>query len=122
MGENEDRGIIVYVVLDNGGNNRVRALGKMQDAGLDVVYVTSRDINVAPHRNVVVEYFWNPLGVLRLLGLNRLKRALDSVVYFPTRQRLYVTPVVNRLTRLIADDLALTSVKAVPSRVLPSGR
>jgi glycosyltransferase involved in cell wall biosynthesis len=101
-----DRHTIVYVVLDNGANSRVKALGRLSGAGVEFVYVSSRDVNVAPVPNLVVKPLPNPFGVLRTLGFHRLKRALDAVVYFPTRHRLYVVPVVNRLKSLIAADLA----------------
>ncbi len=101
-----NRRIIVYVVLNHGANSRVKALGKLSRPGVEVVFVTNRDANVAPIKNVVVKPLRNPLGVLRALGLHRLKNILDSMVYFPTRHRLYVLPVENRLKRLIRGDIA----------------
>ncbi len=101
-----DRQVIVYVVLNHGANSRVKALGKLSSRGVEVVYVTNRKANIVPVQNLVVEPLPNPLGVLRALGMHRLKNTLDSMVYFPTRHWLYVVPVVNRLKRLIAEDLA----------------
>ena len=75
-------------VLDNGANSRVKALGRLSGAGVEFVYVSNRDVNVAPFRNLVIEPMPNPFGVLRTLGLHRLKSTLDSVAYFPTRHRL----------------------------------
>jgi len=102
--DSRDR-IIVYVVVDNGVNSRIRALGKLRCANLEVVYVTGVKVSVAPHQNLVVRPFPNPFGILRWLRLHRLKEAIDSIFYFPTRHRLYVAPVVSSLKKLIANDL-----------------
>lgn len=100
------RRTIVYVVVDKGANSRVKALGKLIGDGVEVVFVSSQPINVAPASNLVVKYLPNPFGILRKFGLHRLKLIIDSAVYFPSRHRLYVTPVVRKLRRLIADDQA----------------
>jgi glycosyltransferase involved in cell wall biosynthesis len=104
--EDVDRPVIVYVVVDNGANSRVKALGKLGGVGIEVVYVSSRDVKVAPLPNLIVKPWPNPFGVLRSIGLHRVKGLVDSVAYFPTRHRLYVAPVVNKLKRLIGQDLS----------------
>ena len=96
---------VVYVVADNGVNGRIRALGKLRCANLEIVYVTRVNVNVAPLQNLVIEPYLNPFGILRWLRMHRLKDAIDSMFYFPTRNRLYVAPVVSSLKKLIANDL-----------------
>jgi hypothetical protein len=96
----------LYVVVDNGVNSRIRSLGKLRDVNTDVVFVTSKAVDVSPFKNLVVRKYPNPFGVLRAVGLHRLKQTIDSIAYFPTRHLLYVLPVLNRLNQLIADDLA----------------
>lgn len=44
--------------------------------------------------------------MLRLLGLNRLKRTLDSYLYFPSTATLFVRAIRRRLAAAIGRDLA----------------
>ncbi len=52
-----------------------------------------------------VKPYPNPTAILGLLGLHRLKRILDKILYFPSRNILYVSAVKNKLYRRIENDL-----------------
>ena len=48
----------------------------------------------------------NPLGLLRLVGLNKTKSFLERYIYFPSPTILYVWKVVKKLQKRIKRDLS----------------
>ncbi len=97
---------ITYVILRKGANARVRALADLAGRNSDLVFVLSGDPARAPGRTLLIKPQRNPLGIVRQMGLRKTARFLDSVVYVHNRHQLYVRRVVDRLRRLIGQDLA----------------
>jgi len=104
----EDAERVVYVVANwpGGGNDRVRKLLRLREQFRGLVLVTPGDEVRDDPRDLVVPPWPNPLGVLRLLGFNRLKRAVERYLYFPSTHVLFVHRVKRRVVRRIAADVA----------------
>ena len=96
----------LYVVVHQGLNERIRALAHLQTRQTRVTFVSHRDATIGSAECVQVKPWPNPLGILRYVGLNHLKQQLDALVYFPTREKLYVWPAVRYLARRVRTDLA----------------
>jgi len=54
---------------------------------------------------ISVKPYPNPTGILRILGLNGVKRNIDKYLYFPSSHILYVRRAVNRLKGYIDRDI-----------------
>ncbi|MBW2661171.1 MAG: hypothetical protein JRD93_04080, partial [Deltaproteobacteria bacterium] len=55
--------------------------------------------------NIMIKPFPNPFGILRLMGLQKLKKNLDKYFFFPSRNILYVKAVQKKLKKNILNDL-----------------
>ncbi|HEB63426.1 MAG TPA: hypothetical protein ENJ07_02990 [Gammaproteobacteria bacterium] len=55
-------------------------------------------LNISPYTN--------PTGILRLLGLNKLKKFIDQQIFFPSTSILYVAAAKKKLCNQIQRDLA----------------
>lgn len=102
------RDMRVYVVsnFERGGNDRVRKVVRLRDRFDRLVLVTPGTKLRDDSESLVVPPIPNPLGLLRLLRLDELKRWLEGYLYFPTVHRLFVERVKHRLARRIEADLA----------------
>lgn len=54
---------------------------------------------------IAIKPLANPTGILRVVGLNKLKRALDKIIFFPSNHILYVKAVEKNLHMRISKDI-----------------
>jgi len=55
--------------------------------------------------NIIIKGYPNPFGLLRIIGLNKLKIKLEKYFYFPTHKILYVWDVKRKLKKRIKNEL-----------------
>ncbi len=64
----------------------------------------------------------NPVGILRLLGLNKLKKCIEQQVFFPSASILYVSAAKKILLQQVKEDLEqgleVCLITCVPSHAL----
>ncbi len=114
----------VYVVANwpGGGNDRVKKIVRLRSRFAGLVLVTPGPALVDDDSDLMVPPLPNPLGVLRLLGLNRVKWTIERYLYYPSISVLFIERVKRRLVRRIAADLAagreVTLLTAVPPHAL----
>lgn len=119
-----DSNRVVYLVNNwrGGGNDRVRKLLRLRERFGGLVLVSPGAEFVDDERELVVPPRPNPLGVLRLLGLNRLKQAAERYAYFPSVHMRFVSRVKHRIARRIGADLEagreVTLLTAAPPHAL----
>jgi glycosyltransferase involved in cell wall biosynthesis len=99
--------LAVYVVTNflGGGNDRGQKLFLLRPLFNKMVSVSSGG-HLANDEVLQAKRLPNPTGLLRLLGLNALKRTLDRFLFFPSRDVLFVWAVRRKLRNAIARDLA----------------
>ena len=98
---------VVYVVVGQNQssiNDRVeKVLGLSSHFRKMVLVCVGR--GYAKDTILPVKPFPNPLGLLRLIGLDRLKNVLDKHLLFPSRHVLYVKAVQNKLNNAISRNV-----------------
>ena len=107
MSDSSLNDLAVYVVSNwlGGGNDRVRKLIQLRPLFSKLVSVTPGG-RLDNDEVLQSKLFPNPTGILRFLGLHRLKRTLDRFLFFPTTDVLFVWAVRRKLANAIARDLA----------------
>ncbi len=116
---------IVYIVTAHGRaslNERVRKLLLLRGYFARLVLVCAGERTRMADELWEIKHTTNPTGILRKLGLGRLKGAIDRWLYFPSPQVLFVRAVYGRLKSSIASDLEqgcqVTLVTCVPHHAL----
>ena len=103
--KNNDK--VVYVVAGQKKESinqrvaRILTLGK----SFDKMMLVSPGNGCFDNRNIEVKPLPNPTGILRLMKFNKLKKALDRYLYFPSPTILYVKVAQKILKKAISDDL-----------------
>lgn len=98
----------VYVVSawPGGGNDRVKKILRLRDRFEKLVSVTPGNRIFEDDAMMMMPRFKNPLGLLRKLGLNRLKQKIERYLFFPSKDVLFTFRIRRRLTARIAADIA----------------
>jgi glycosyltransferase involved in cell wall biosynthesis len=98
--------LAVYVVSNwpGGGNDRVRKLLQLRPLFSKLVSVTPGG-RLDNDEVLQSRLLPNPTGMLRFLGLHKLKRTLDRLLFFPSTDVLFVWAVRRKLANAIARDL-----------------
>ena len=100
------RNLAVYIVTQNQdiSNHRINRILSLREHFEKMVLVTKNSTNVDKD-HLVVNSFPNPTGILRFLGLNKIKKIIDKSIFFPSPNILYVWAVIKRLKPYIRSDL-----------------
>jgi len=94
----------IYVITGHGGlNDRVKKVVSLQIAGSCIVLIAP-NVDGAPCETIAVNAYPNPTSILSLMKLPRLKRIIDSLLFFPTSRVLYVKPIEKILKSRIETD------------------
>ncbi|MGI8739296.1 MAG: hypothetical protein ACR2KU_06530 [Gammaproteobacteria bacterium] len=94
----------IYVITGHGGlNDRVKKVVSLHIDGSCIVLIAPK-VDGAACEAIVVNAYPNPTNILSLMKLPRLKRIIDSLLYFPTNRVLYVKPIEKILKRRIKND------------------
>ncbi len=116
---------IVYIVTAHGReaiNERVRNFLLLRPHFSKLVLVCAGDKTCITDELWEIRHTTNPTGILRKLGLGRLKGIIDRWLYFPSPQVLFVRAAYGRLKKAIAIDLMqgreVTLVTCVPHHAL----
>lgn len=110
----------VYVVSGwvGGVNDRVAKLLSLRDTFAKVVLVKPGFQNSESDEMLEAKPWPNPTGLLRILGLGKLRSIVDRYLYFPSTSVLFDWKVFPRLARSIEKDLQqglnVTLVTAMP--------
>jgi glycosyltransferase involved in cell wall biosynthesis len=96
---------VVYVIGNNPNiNHRLKGILSLADSFEKMLLLTRPgpryDIN-----HLTVRPYYNPLGILRLIRLHKIKKKLEKYLFFPSAQILYTCPVNKVLKTLVADDI-----------------
>ena len=93
---------IIYVVARHQRtlNQRVRMVLSLKESSLNMVLVTKTG-HQTDEGNIVTGSYPNPLGVLRLMRMHRIKKALEKQLYFPSEDILFVKAAKRRLEKEI---------------------
>lgn len=120
----EGSGNRVYVIVSQSCediNDRVAKVMSLKNTIKDMVLVTA-SCRKEDSADLAVSPIYNPTGILRILRLSNLKRAIDKIIFFPSTKILYVRAVVYQLTKRITEDLrhnrSVTVMTCVPSHDL----
>jgi glycosyltransferase involved in cell wall biosynthesis len=104
LGNKKDR--IVYIL--NIDQNKIKLREKMiltlRESFAKMILVTQKG-NVVNDDHIVVGAYPNPLGLLRILGFNRLKEKLERYLYFPSRLIFFITPAIRKLKKSVHKDI-----------------
>ena len=102
-----DGGRVTYLIVSQGVNSinsRVKELlSLVRQHGEGTLVGSGEDWNKPGY--ISIKSYPNPTGILRILGLNEVKRNIDKNLYFPSSDILYVRRAVNRLKRYIGRDI-----------------
>ncbi|MDL1985903.1 MAG: hypothetical protein LWX54_17310, partial [Deltaproteobacteria bacterium] len=97
----------VYVVVGQKResiNDRVAKILTLRSS-FDKMILVSVGNGHVNDENIMIKPFPNPFGILRLMGLQKLKKNLDKYFFFPSRNILYVKAVQKKLKKNILNDL-----------------
>ena len=99
--------IVVYVVTSSKDHPNTRVKGVLSLNGLlgEVIHVKKTGAPTQG-RSIVVGAYPNPLGFLRLMGLNKIKSTFERYIYFPSPTILYVWRAIKILKKKIKYDLS----------------
>ncbi len=103
--KNNDK--VVYVVVGQKResiNDRVAKILTLRSS-FDKMILVSVGNGHVNDENIMIKPFPNPFGILRLMGLQKLKKNLDKYFFFPSRNILYVKAVQKKLKKNILNDL-----------------
>ena len=98
---------VVYVVVGQKResiNDRVVKILTLRSS-FDKMILVSVGNGRFDNKNIEVKPLLNPTGIFRLMEFNKLKKALDSYLYFPSPRILYVKVAQRILRKAIMDDL-----------------
>lgn len=95
---------VVYVVANLARNDRIYKILSLKNLFHKMVLVSAGSAQVNDG-DMVIKPFPNPLGILRLMKLHKLKNTLDKYLFFPSRQILYVKAAQEKLKDVILNDL-----------------
>ena len=82
-------------------NQRIVDILRLREFFGKMVLVT-RTGTIEDEEHLVVGAFPNPTGVLRLVGLHRLKTTFDRYLFFPSRNVLYVKLAKKKLRSVLS--------------------
>lgn len=114
---------IVYLVCIDRDfiRRRERMILGLRHAFNKLILVTGNG-DIHDPNQLVAKAYPNPVAILKLLGLNRLKSKVEKYIFFPSHSLLYVTPAVRRLSKKITEDMNagndVTVITPVPPHVL----
>ncbi|RJP83249.1 MAG: hypothetical protein C4522_01245 [Desulfobacteraceae bacterium] len=97
---------IVYLVCthQNSIKHREKMILRLQGSFTKMILVTQ--VGNAVHDDLlVIKAYPNPLGLLRILGFNRLKEKLEKYLFFPSRLILFIKPAIHKLKKRIRKDI-----------------
>ncbi len=98
--------MVIYLMISKEKhrlNNRVRMLPSLiREYGKGVLVCSGND-DVDPDC-ITIKPYPNPAGILRVIGLNNLKRDLEKYLFFPSTKILYVLKANKKLERSISKD------------------
>ena len=88
-------------------NYRVKKLFSIRHQNMKNVLVTRANRFEVSNNHIFIKPFPNPLGLLRLMGLEKEKNWLEKYLYFPSGNILYTKAAYHKLKTVIADQLKL---------------
>jgi len=103
---NEKKDCIVYLIgIDqNFIKRREKMILSLRGSFGKMILVTQNG-NVVDDDHIVVGAYPNPLGLLRVLGFNRLKERVERYLFFPSRLILFIKPAISKLEKRICKDI-----------------
>lgn len=98
--------LVVYVVTSSKGhpNTRVKGILSLNGSLGEMIHVTRTGLH-NQDSNIVVGAYPNPLGLLRIMGLNKIKSTIERYIYFPSPAIMYVWKATKVLKKRIKNDL-----------------
>ena len=98
--------IYVYVITSDQEhyNQRIVNILRLKEFFGRMVHVSETG-TIENEEHLVIGAYPNPTGLLRLVGLHKLKRTLDRYLFFPSRNILYVRLAKKKLRDAIRHDL-----------------
>jgi hypothetical protein len=98
---------IVYLIGNNANiNHRLKGIFSLNESFEKIVLIT-RPGPKFNNNHIVIRPYYNPLGLFRLIGLNKIKKVLERYLYFPSAQILYTWHVNKVLKMLVARDIKI---------------
>jgi glycosyltransferase involved in cell wall biosynthesis len=95
----------VYIVANQFEiNHRLKGIISLKDS-FEKVLLIARNGPQIEDKHLMIRPYYNPLGLLRLIGFHQTKKNIERYLFFPSIQILYVRPAIKRLRRVIAHDL-----------------
>jgi len=96
---------VVYLIGNNAKiNHRLKGISSLNEAFEKIVLIT-RPGPKFNNNHIFIRPYYNPLGLLRLVGLPNTKRVLERYFYFPSAQILYTWRVNRVLKVIVARDI-----------------
>lgn len=99
---------VVYVLVARSGrvNDRIEKLAGLGARYEQLTLVTKGTAPVS-QSHLAIRPIPNPTNVLRSLGLTKIRKAIDRLLYFPSPEILFVVRCLPALRKRIRADLAL---------------
>jgi glycosyltransferase involved in cell wall biosynthesis len=97
---------IVYLITNSAKlNQRLQGVLSLKESFAKMVLVAKAGVP-ADNGRIMVRPYHNPLGILRLVGLEKLKKVFEKYLFFPSTNVLYMRPVIKYLKKRVAQDLS----------------
>jgi len=99
--------LVVYIIANPKGrlNTRVKGVLSLSELFEEMKLVTKTG-TFDQERDLVIGSYPNPLSLLRLVGLDKIKSSSERYIYFPSPTILYVWRVVKILKKRIKRNLS----------------